>query len=56
MNPIRLLAMAAVTLCTCGTLADDRPGHSVHGSAFDTGLRQRPWRMEGIGKTVVDCS
>jgi len=31
--------------------ADDVPGHSRHGSAFDTGLRQRPWRMEGIGHT-----
>src|ERR1051326_7272984 len=31
--------------------ADDEPGHSRHGSAFDSGLRQRPWRMEGIGKT-----
>ena len=29
--------------------ADDSPGHSRHGSAFDTGLRQKPWRMEGIG-------
>ncbi len=31
--------------------ADDEPGHSRHGAAFDSGLRQRPWRMEGIGKT-----
>lgn len=30
--------------------ADDKMGHSRHGSAFDTGLRQKPWRMEGIGK------
>jgi len=30
---------------------DEQPGHSQHGSAFDTGLRQRPWRMEGIGQT-----
>ena len=26
-------------------------GHSAHGEAFDTGPRQKPWRMEGIGKT-----
>ncbi len=32
-------------------VADEQPGHSSHGSAFDTGLRQRPWRMEGIGHT-----
>jgi hypothetical protein len=31
--------------------ADDEPGHSHHGAAFDSGLRQRPWHMEGIGKT-----
>src|SRR5882762_5831605 len=26
-------------------------GHSAHGEAFDIGPRQKPWRMEGIGKT-----
>jgi len=31
--------------------ADDEPGHSQHGSAFDTGLRQKPWKMEGIGSS-----
>ncbi len=31
--------------------ADDDPGHSRHGTAFDSGLRQRPWKMEGIGHT-----
>lgn len=30
-------------------VADDTMGHSKHGTAFDTGLRQKPWRMEGIG-------
>jgi peroxiredoxin/tetratricopeptide (TPR) repeat protein len=29
--------------------ADDKTGHSRHGTAFDTGLRQRPWKMEGLG-------
>lgn len=24
-------------------------GHSAHGSAFDTGLRSRPWKMQGLG-------
>lgn len=28
-----------------------RMGHSKHGEAFDEGPRQRPWKMEGIGKT-----
>lgn len=40
-------------LVMCGVvgvaLADDTLGHSKHGRAFDTGLRQKPWRMEGIG-------
>lgn len=26
-------------------------GHSAHGSSFDEGPRQRPWKMDGIGKT-----
>jgi peroxiredoxin/tetratricopeptide (TPR) repeat protein len=26
-------------------------GHSSHGSAYDEGPRQRPWRIEGIGHT-----
>ncbi len=30
---------------------DDRtPGHSLRGHAFDQGPRQKPWKMEGIGK------
>lgn len=41
-----LLSLAAVQAAD----ADDKMGHSRHGSAFDTGLRQKPWRMEGIGK------
>ncbi len=49
----RRLALAAAllhsALATCS--ADDDPGHSSHGSAFDSGLRQRPWKMEGIGHT-----
>jgi peroxiredoxin/tetratricopeptide (TPR) repeat protein len=31
--------------------ANDEPGHSKHGSAFDTGLRQKPWKMQGIGQS-----
>ena len=29
--------------------ADEKLGHSERGSAFDTGLRQKPWKMAGIG-------
>ena len=46
----RFLIALVATLGTLHTaLADDQMGHSRHGSAFDTGLRQKPWRMEGIG-------
>lgn len=46
------LVGAALALCLLPHItADDRPGHSTHGSAFDSGLRQRPWRMEGIGRS-----
>ncbi len=53
MTPYRTLALALILLH--GTVAisraDDDPGHSRHGTAFDSGLRQRPWKMEGIGHT-----
>jgi len=31
--------------------ADEKLGHSQRGAAFDTGLRQKPWKMAGIGAT-----
>ena len=31
--------------------ADEDAGHSRHGTAFDSGLRQKPWKMDGIGHT-----
>jgi peroxiredoxin/tetratricopeptide (TPR) repeat protein len=46
----RLLIVLAILGAAPWVAADDRMGHSKHGSAFDTGLRQKPWRMEGIGK------
>jgi peroxiredoxin len=52
MRTSRILAAALVALaCLQAASAGEGPGHSAHGSAFDTGLRQRPWRMEGIGST-----
>ena len=33
-----------------GAAGSARWGHSAHGSAFDSGPRQKPWAMEGIGK------
>ena len=37
-------------LASVAAFADDQPGHSSHGSAFDSGMRTRPWVMEGIGE------
>ncbi len=36
--------------------AGDEPGHSQHGVAFDSGMRQKPWHMEGIGKSHFPIS
>ncbi len=27
-----------------------KQGHSRHGEAYDTGPREKPWLMDGIGK------
>ncbi|MCX6930911.1 MAG: hypothetical protein NT154_48065, partial [Verrucomicrobia bacterium] len=53
MTSYRSLALLLTLLhCSVATSsADDDPGHSRHGNAFDSGLRQRPWKMEGIGHT-----
>ncbi len=45
------LALALLPCSVAISNADDEPGHSSHGTAFDSGLRQRPWKMEGIGHT-----
>ncbi|MCX5690330.1 MAG: hypothetical protein NTV94_11205, partial [Planctomycetota bacterium] len=45
----KLLTALLVIVATHAAVADDSAGHSRHGSAFDTGLRQKPWHMEGIG-------
>jgi len=37
-------------LVAVAAFADDEPGHSSHGSAFDSGMRTRPWEMGGIGE------
>lgn len=38
-------------LGSIGLVHSQEMGHSKHGSAFDSGMRTRPWRMEGIGST-----
>ncbi|ARU40924.1 hypothetical protein CCB80_07110 [Armatimonadetes bacterium Uphvl-Ar1] len=45
-----LLAISLGCLMISPVLADgNRLGHSKHGSAFDAGLRSKPWVMEGLG-------
>ena len=48
-----LLSLALSALVVLPAVAgDDRaPGHSAHGSAFDSGMRTKPWIIEGIGDT-----
>jgi len=43
------LALLAL-LISSSAFPDEEPGHSSHGSAFDSGMRTRPWAMEGIGE------
>jgi peroxiredoxin len=43
--------IAASLLATNPIFANDPEGHSSHGSAFDSGMRTRPWKMSGIGDT-----
>ena len=43
--------LAPVLLASFLFTPGDGPGHSKHGSAFDSGMRQRPWRIDGIGTT-----
>lgn len=48
-------ALAAALLAPQQPAAPDSApsawGHSAHGVAFDEGPRQRPWKMDGIGRT-----
>ncbi len=47
---LSFLALAlTATLLAPAAMGSDKPGHSQHGSAFDSGMRQKPWRMAGIG-------
>ncbi len=44
-----LLLGAAVTATAADSTVLGRVGHSQHGDAFDTGPREKPWPMTGIG-------
>src|SRR5215471_3732094 len=46
-----LLALSAfVSAAQTGVAEAYKQGHSHQGDAFDIGPRQKPWRMDGIGK------
>src|SRR5580700_31427 len=44
-----LLAAASLTAETTDNTVLGKLGHSQHGPAFDTGPREKPWPMSGIG-------
>jgi len=48
---MRSFLVLALTLSSAFVfgVVDDEPGHSKHGSAFDSGMRTKPWEMKGIG-------
>ncbi len=48
---MRPLLLVLLLLAPSISFADDVPGHSRHGSAFDSGMRTRPWVIKGIGDT-----
>lgn len=53
---MRRLLLFLLLLLPSLSFADDAPGHSKHGSAFDSGMRTRPWVIKGIGDTPFPIS
>ena len=53
---MRLILGLFVLLVSVCAFADDDPGHSSHGSAFDSGMRTKPWVMEGLGEAPFPIS
>lgn len=50
-----ILAVLIIAIST-SAFAQNDPGHSRHGSAFDSGMRTRPWVMEGVGQAPFPIS
>ena len=46
---MKTIVLAILVACSCLGLADDKPGHSSHGTAFDSGMRTKPWVIPGVG-------
>ena len=53
---MRYLLLAIALLTTVAVRADESPGHSKHGAAFDSGMRLKPWEMPGIGTAPFPIS
>src|SRR5580700_9676211 len=53
MRPLCLALTLAASLAAQSTIPADllKMGHSHRGDAFDTGPREKPWVIEGIGKS-----
>ena len=46
---MKTFALAILLAFSVAAFADDEPGHSSHGSAFDSGMRTKPWLIPGVG-------
>lgn len=53
MKTIRIACAFLLLAVSVVSIADDDPGHSKHGSAFDSGMRTKPWIMPGIGEAPM---
>lgn len=56
--PCRSLLLIAGLLCAAALQAQEAPklGHSHLGAAFDSGLRSKPWKFQGLGKAPFPIS
>ena len=54
----RTLVIALALLCSGAVFCQETPefGHSHLGSAFDSGLRSKPWKFKGLGKAPFPIS
>lgn len=52
----RCLVIAALCLVAFSASAQEKIGHSHLGTAFDSGLRSKPWKFEGLGSAPFAIS
>lgn len=55
LRPLPVLLFLAAS-CTVHAQADPEIGHSRHGTAFDSGMRTKPWKFEGVGHAPFPIS